>query len=399
MPLYIRTRDNVVLRFENIQNVHQWVNDGKITMQAVFLTDDKVWKPIAELLKKKPSPINADREAEPRSMEAEPRSMEAGPRSISMQSNVDGEPAWTSKAKVPLPVSEFDKDFDDDFDDDLDFQEGGSKKGLFIAGFIFLLAGVAIVGYILFGDKLLNKKKKTKTAVPGQSVIAKKTKPVKPMSKKRIIPAEPAKTVPIAVVTKTDAVVHSVKSPSKDKIDQTTKAVAVKATAPTETGKKQVQPKKTSRLVPKSGKKPKKSVLRAKSNKKRPRMHIPNRKNQNTYDNHMTLGNRLLIAGKAKSAEGHFQYALSSNPHSVEALTKIGDCEVLLGNLKKASEYFHNALSLNKEYSPAMLALARLYKKQGNRPQAAAYYSRYVEMHPYGLHVREAKVFLGIKQD
>ena len=78
-------------------------------------------------------------------------------------------------------------------------------------------------------------------------------------------------------------------------------------------------------------------------------------------------------------------------------MTKLGKCKMRMGNLNKATEYFQSALSINKEYSPAMIGLARLYKKQGNRSRAAAYYSKYLDLHPYGLNVREAKAFLGIK--
>lgn len=380
MPLYIRTRDNVVLRFENIQDVNQWVSDGKVTMQAVFLTDDKVWKPIAELLKKAPDRIEKKIESPP------------APRSVGMESEMDGEPAWVPKAKVILPVSDWDNDLDDD-DDDFDFEEGGSKKGIFIVSLLIVLAGVGIAGYILFGNKLFPQKN-PKTAEPGHPVIAKEAEPV-PQPEKRLVQPEPTKPAPVAgVVAKPDASVHAIQQAGKDaNIHQQVAANQTKPPAKIEN--KPIEHKKTASPVPKTEKR--RLITKARSPAKRPRRRLPSIREQKTSDQHMTLGNRLLIQGKVKRAEAHFQYVLSIRPRSVEALTQVGKCEMRLGHLKKAIRYFNNALSINREYSPAMIGLARLYKKQGNRSKAAAYYSKYVELHPYGLNVDEAKAFLGVK--
>jgi len=401
MPLYIRTRDNVVLRFEGIQDVKQWLSEGKVTMQAVFMTEDKVWKPIAELLKEDTGA------AQPKPASTQPSEPVKQPASMGMEPDNDaGEPAWAPKARVILPVSDWDNDLDDDLDDDFDIDEGRSKKGILIVSFLIALAGVAIAGYILFGDRLFHKKS-LNPSVPSATVAAKKALPAPPSVKRVVVtkPIKPAAPKAVAVAeAKPDTVVHSALNTQKDAVIRhqiaSAQGTAGVKKKPAGIKKESASPKKPpeKRIISASKRKkaPKHARVVAKAPKKRA-SHIPGRRNQNTYDSHMTMGNRLLIQGDVKKAEGHFHYVLSVRPRSVEAMTKLGKCKMLLGNLNKAAEYFQSALSINNEYSPAMIGLARLYKKQGNHSQAAAYYSKYLELHPYGLNVREAKAFLGVK--
>ncbi len=376
MPLYVRTKDNVVLRFEDMGDLQRWASEGKVTRQAAYLADGNVWKPIEGLL----NFDNLPKRPQTRQYAPKPEPQPVAPKQDT------GEPAWAPKAKVILPVS--------DWEDELDFDGvGTSHKGLFIVVLLLVLVGAGVAGYMLFGKKILNKylKNKEKTAthfkVPPtpvhKRIVAKNNHPKpappavpapKPVTPTTPPPAQPARQ-PVAHQAQ---VVHTPTPPPP----------AAHAAAPASP-----KPVKTAAQPPKPPAK-KRPVRTRTAGQHREQRHAPVARGTGSYDHHMEMGNRLLIQGNIKAAKGHFQYALSLNPRSVEALTKIGECVLKQGNLKKAEEYFLNALSVYQEYSPAMIALARLYKREGKRSQAAAYYSKYINLHPHGLHVQEAKAYL-----
>lgn len=70
---YIKTSDGVLIRFESIETLKKWIEEGKVREKDFFLTDDKQWKPLEEVLiiikekstKQEPPPKKIVKQEEP----------------------------------------------------------------------------------------------------------------------------------------------------------------------------------------------------------------------------------------------------------------------------------------------------------------------------------------------
>jgi len=112
-----------------------------------------------------------------------------------------------------------------------------------------------------------------------------------------------------------------------------------------------------------------------------------------TYDAHMEAGNRLAST-RPDAAMAHFRRAAQLRPNRVEPVSRQGDLAIQQGDLAGAERYYREAIRRNAEYGPTMLGMARLKQRRGDRDDARYWYTRYLERFPQGSGASEARAFL-----
>ena len=113
-----------------------------------------------------------------------------------------------------------------------------------------------------------------------------------------------------------------------------------------------------------------------------------------TFEGHMSAGNKTMVAGNHEGAIAQFQAAARLSPGRVEPLSRIGDCEMARGRLDAAVEGYKAALKI-RDYGPALIGAARAHARRGDEGDAKSYYSHYLEVNPSGSQADEARRFLG----
>lgn len=112
-----------------------------------------------------------------------------------------------------------------------------------------------------------------------------------------------------------------------------------------------------------------------------------------TYDAHMEAGNRLMTT-RPDAAMAHFRRAAQLRPARVEPLSRMGDLAMQQQDLEGAERFYREALRRNADYGPTMLGIARLRHRKGNRDDARYWYTRYLERFPQGSGAAEARTYL-----
>ncbi|HOU54786.1 MAG TPA: tetratricopeptide repeat protein [Myxococcota bacterium] len=112
-----------------------------------------------------------------------------------------------------------------------------------------------------------------------------------------------------------------------------------------------------------------------------------------TYDAHMEAGNRLMTT-RPDAAMAHFRRAAQLRPTRVEPLSRMGDLAMQQQDLEGAERHYREALRRNADYGPTMLGIARLRHRKGNREDARYWFTRYLERFPQGGGAAEARAYL-----
>jgi len=120
---------------------------------------------------------------------------------------------------------------------------------------------------------------------------------------------------------------------------------------------------------------------------------VPSQEDADTYDAHMEAGNRLM-PGRPDAAMAHFRRAAQLRPSRVEPISRMGDLALDQQDLANAERYYREAMRLNAQYGPTILGMARLKQKRGDREDARYWYTRYLERFPQGSGAAEARAFL-----
>jgi len=137
---------------------------------------------------------------------------------------------------------------------------------------------------------------------------------------------------------------------------------------------------------------PKKPVISTRREDRAPSREIVSISDQ--CDIHMAKGNRLIAVNPEKALP-HFQFAATRCPNLAEPRSRIGKCEYRMGKLESATAQYEAALKIGPNYSPAIIGLARTHAKMGNDQDARYQYLRYLKVNPHGSLAMEAKQYLG----
>lgn len=125
-----------------------------------------------------------------------------------------------------------------------------------------------------------------------------------------------------------------------------------------------------------------------------PRAGVPPASEEaDTYDAHMEAGNRLMST-RPDAAMAHFRRAAQLRPNRVEPFSRMGDLALQQQDLAGAERHYREAIRRNADYGPTILGMARLKQRLGDREDARYWYTRYLERFPQGSGASEARTYL-----
>lgn len=101
-----------------------------------------------------------------------------------------------------------------------------------------------------------------------------------------------------------------------------------------------------------------------------------------TSDGELRIAQIALESGNVELATNVFSHVVDADPHSVPALTGLGDTLYAVGDYTRAKVYYDKALSFDPKFVPALLGNARVAIQQRRFDDAIAGYRRIMALVP-----------------
>ena len=372
MTLYVRTRDKVLLRFEDIETLTSWIQNHRISVNDEFFAADQTWQPLHRLFRVEIAPNRAkpaadaethapaSRAPEPegptRITSAAPASPPSSAKALHSREPVQPGGPWQVRSAVAPDAAGLWGSEPDTEPRPYRFK----KRTVIGTGIVVVVAGVfAVILWLGTRDAGSSDSEQPPPAVPSTSTTTAAE------SRVRIEPV--AAGAPDVAPPPAE---NPPEAPAQDERRAPTPASEASRVVPEPPAPRVPAEPRTPAPAP-----------------------APREPEALTYDQHMAEGQRLLARDPANAMK-HFQAASAKSPGSVEPVAKMGTCAERLGRLQEAVTLFQKALSLHADYGPAIAGLARVKARLGQREEAAALYTRYLENNPTGSHAAEARAFL-----
>jgi hypothetical protein len=397
---YIRTADNVILKFSSIEVIKKWFSEGKLSPQDYYLLEGKHWVNLKDYLGSKGKSVSTTQKlpfistVERQSIEKE--SIDASEVQQKSKSPEKESPPWAEseiqaevrETEKPIPWKESDlklppvgrrKEEDNErrnpqWTQETDYEIELINKSRRPLKIFFLFIGFALLGIAAFFItlKIMEPEPVIETGdFPEADLQEEKTDTV-------IEPASVEKEIPEVSDSDFRETEEDEIKDEKEILSMDTPSVKDEMTA--DIIRQEVTSKKISSEEEKIETKKTEKKTAADEGKKE----------GGSYENIIAEGREMMNTDPS-AAINLFLQASKKKPGMAEPLANIGDCYSRIGDSKQAIVFYNRALVNNKDHLASILGLARAYKKLGLSAQAKAKYQDYLKLSPDGKFAEEAK--------